>query len=702
MEDVVTCSVSSKFGFAAVTFSLLSLMFQPASADHSSTPHPFKSASIEWSPGGSGRPAAAKIFVGHDGEHYTRLVGEVETRFKLDAKVKSGHRIYGWVITTGDPAWTSQLSSDVKGAHDGTYEKHVETHATFRMDAVKAVSTGQPGIGFNRDQAVIDMCNAAFDQPPPVDRVAGQIQLTVHAGFSAGPWVGTNFVSWTGWYPDGARSRPAIAHTTFPADVVCLNKTDPRVADFVLHAKSVDIRVKQVGETCPKQVEVSAFIDYEKKTEAHFRFLHNGKRSEEIVIEPRRVTLGNKSWWRVERMKRYQLDPGRHHFRVAVVDGPKSKVETIKIDCPPFQVTSMWLSYKVQKGPACPKKVVETLDFAANRPGNIAYRIKHQGGLVVREGTVKAKRDGDRYTAQAKRTFKIGEFDAQMIAELKKDPGVNSGWTPLKVDCLDVVGGKISFREKGRSCPRKESIAVSFRADRTGRIPYQLDCTAGRRFKRKAKAMQTDASTFIATDILPIHISKNEHVSCALKTRFRGKLKIVDLRGHDYGCVKPSAETGATDLGVPVKPTHSSSHNPGKVVADPTPIRCRGGDVRGNRCVCGKTKRRVRIAKRAWRCVEKPVRTVCKGGQVRGQACLCGARMKKVKIGKHAWRCKKRVAKVRCINGKPRGRRCVCPRRTQLKRIGKSAFRCIRKASVKRRCPRGKVPIRGRCIRPAR
>jgi hypothetical protein len=35
------------------------------------------------------------------------------------------------------------------------------------------------------------------------------------------------------------------------------------------------------------------------------------------------------------------------------------------------------------------------------------------------------------------------------------------------------------------------------------------------------------------------------------------------------------------------------------------------------------------------------------------------------------------------------------------KRVGQSAFRCVRKPTVQRDCPRGKVRVRGRCIQPA-
>jgi hypothetical protein len=141
------------------------------------------------------------------------------------------------------------------------------------------------------------------------------------------------------------------------------------------------------------------------------------------------------------------------------------------------------------------------------------------------------------------------------MAQVKNNPAQNSGWTPLKVACLEVLGGKISFRDKGKSCPRGEDVAISFRADQAG-------------------------------------------------------------------------------------------------------------------------------------------------GKVRGERCACRANTTKIKIGEDAWQCKMKVAKLSCIDGKTRGRKCVCSRNMRAKRIGAAAYRCVGKPAAKRGCPRGKVRIRGKCVRP--
>ena len=354
----------------AIAMTALLSLSAVAQAGHSSTPHPFKDASIGWDPGGRGTPPT--VLVAHDGTSYTHLVGTISTRFRLKAKVKSGHRIYGWTITTGDPTFTDRLPAEDQGAHDGTYKKSIDRPGTFTMDAVRAVTGGTPGISLTVVQDIVGMCNNAFATPPPTDRTVGQLQLTVHAGFSAGPYEGADVITWAGWYPAGAQSRPAIAHTSFPVNVVCLNRTDPRVGEIAPPKPvSVDIRVKQKGNSCPKATEVTAYIDFKQPTTARFRVIHNGKKSKPIKIKARKVTLAGKTWYRIERMQRYKLDPGNHSFRIKVIGGGKSRKKTIKVDCPPFKVSSAWLTYEVENKRTCKKKVVERAAFYANRPGDI-------------------------------------------------------------------------------------------------------------------------------------------------------------------------------------------------------------------------------------------------------------------------------------------------------------------------------------------
>src|SRR5512138_2743268 len=110
-----------------------------ADAGHSSRPHPFDSASVQWVPEGGGRGAPPQIFVGHDGNRYTDIVGEFSTRFRLRADVKSGWRIHGFVLTTGDPDMTDDLPVEQIGGGRGIYTDDLDIFQSFTMDAAQAV-----------------------------------------------------------------------------------------------------------------------------------------------------------------------------------------------------------------------------------------------------------------------------------------------------------------------------------------------------------------------------------------------------------------------------------------------------------------------------------------------------------------------------------------------------------------------------------
>jgi hypothetical protein len=594
---------------------------------HSSKPHPFKSASISWNPGGN-RPTPPTLFVGHDGDNYTHLVGEISTRFKIKAKVKSGHRIYGWGVMTADPTPTTAVSHELIGAQGGTYDKSFEKdNVTFTMDATTAVTSGTPGISLTRVKDIVDMCNNAFDVPPSQDQGVGQIELTVHAGFGAGKAkFGYQFVSWTGWYPDDARSRPGIAHTTFPVNVVCLNMTSPRVGKLS-PAKpiSVDIRVKAKGETCPKDTDVTAYIDYSRPATARFRIIHNGvePKSAPIEIKAREVSLGGKTWYRVERLERYKLDPGKHSFQIKVLGEKKngdktSSVKTVTIDCPPFKVTSAWLSYKVEDKQTCKKKVDEEAVFYANRPGDIPYRIKTQGGLVVTQGIANAQREGDKYVARRPRSLTMGAFNQMMILEVVNDPSVGDQ-KPLKVECLEVQSGTLDLRAFAASTCKGEA-AFSIHTNREGDVRYRLDCTGGRSWSGTAKVHKTGPATYIGVGIKRFDVTNNEQVACALKTREPLPVKVLALGGHKYACHKRAVEPGANGLTVEPRPDTAPPRPPmtlvvpprasddfGKVIVSGPRIVCIGGKVKSNTCFCRRTDKPVKVGRNTWRCVKNVV-----------------------------------------------------------------------------------------------
>jgi|GEM_PF-5397111 len=310
--------------------------------------------------------------------------------------------------------------------------------------------------------------------------------------------------------------------------------------------KSVDIRVVQKGDTCPKDAEVTAFIDYEKPMTGRFRVIHNGKPSKPIEITAREVSLAGKTWYRIERRERYRLDPGKHSFRIAVIGGGKSDYRKIEVDCPPFKATSAWLSYEVENKNTCPKQVIERATIHANRPGDVPYRIRTEGGLVVAQGVAYAVREGDIYVARQSRKVTMDSFDQMMRLEITNDRSANDQ-KPLKVDCLEVLSGTLDLR--GFAVARCEGeAAIAIRATGPGEVPYRLDCTGGKSWQRMAKVARTGPDTFVGVDRIRFGVTNHEQVNCALKTAKPMKAKVLTLQGRKYQCHKPSGAGGAQDL----------------------------------------------------------------------------------------------------------------------------------------------------------
>ncbi len=163
---------------------------------------------------------------------------------------------------------------------------------------------------------------------------------------------------------------------------------------------SVDLRVTQQGASCPKRVEVRAFIKYRRPATAKFRFKVDGKLSELHEIRARKLRPQQGvpgDTYLVERVKYYNLDPGQTNFRIEVRGGKKSKVKTVRITCPPFAASGMWMSVKQQSKSTCPKNVNLKVLVNANRPGSVLTRIKNQAGVVMAIESVKVRRKGDYY-----------------------------------------------------------------------------------------------------------------------------------------------------------------------------------------------------------------------------------------------------------------------------------------------------------------
>jgi len=338
------------------------------------------------------------------------------------------------------------------------------------------------------------------------------------------------------------------------------------------------------------------------------------------------------------------LDPGTRKFRLWIDGWGKTPWRTVDVDCPPFKVTSARLKYEVEKGPTCPKKVAETATFTSNRPGTAPFKIKTQGGLVVHSGKAKFERDGNEYVARLTRpNLPMKAFDQDMMAEITNQPGANSGWTRLKVECQykpsgasatsdftpdqgrpddplppqHTLEGDFSFVDTGgTTCPRQGKALIGFVTSRQANVHYSLDCTNGS-FSGVAQAVPGSNGGFVAPALVTFDIAQTTQASCALKSVAPGKPQVHTLKGHLFQCVKPSGVSGTGDLAPPSRPNPASVGS-GKAVEprrDPakpgvkakaaapvqvkTPaakskasikvapkIKCVGGTVRRGKCDC--------------------------------------------------------------------------------------------------------------------
>jgi hypothetical protein len=441
----------------------------------------------------------------------------------------------------------------------------------------------------------------------------------------------------------------------------------------VPEAVSVDVLVKPKGETCPKETEITARIKYQQPATARFRFKRDGEPSGWISAEAKKLSgpkpnsPSPKPVYLVEHVKTYHLDPGQHHFRIELQGSKQSDVRTVRIECPPFQGTSMWLTLKTEDKDTCPKNVDASVRINGNGPGSVLTKIKNQAGVVMAIESIEVERVGDQYIGRLKKAFNMSAIDTMLIAEDANDSALNSGWQPLKVDCLQALSGELTLQSLGATSCKGEAL-VAIHTNGTGELPYELECGPGKSWQRKVTAMANK----IGVDKVRFDVTNNELVTCALRTRIGGVLKSLDGASRTFECHKPTGVSDVDDFVPDTRPDPQKPHNPGTIVIDPPrpdapkpensgtvvvdpprpTIACVNGRVVNGACDCEPTMKRVKAGKNAWRCVidpkpEEPTvsepKISCTGGTPKNGTCTCARTHKPVKAGKNAWRCVKVV-----------------------------------------------------------
>jgi hypothetical protein len=599
-------------------------------------------------------PADAPVIeVESNGVEWTNIKGATQAvTLSTEVEVSSGWRVMK--VYLGFPSADLCPSPDIEGCspiYDGE-TKHVKLDG--RTNAFRT-----EWIGGLDELTIVGACNAGGHDPRQErEPFESRISLGIKAFIVERDETEKHEQEGGGEY-----GRTETAFTTAPAIVRCLA---PAQGIQKLDPASVDLRVKQKGETCPKDTEITASIDYEHKATARFRIMRNGVPSAVITADTREVTFGGKTWHRIDHVKNYALDPGEHNFRVKVIGGGESKKETVSVNCPPFQATSMWLSLDTENKSTCPKTVDASVSINGNGPGSVLTKIKNQAGAVMAIESIKVEREGDQYVGRLTKAFNMTAIDTMLIAEDANDAALNSGWQPLKIECIEALSGKLTLQSLGPTSCKGEAL-VAIHTSGAGELPYELECGPGKSWQRKVTAMANK----IGVDKVRFDVTNNERVTCALRTRIGGVAKPLDGTSMTFQCHKPAGVSDVDDFvpdtrpdsqkpsvpGTividPPRPDAPKPENPGTAVVDPPrpTVGCVNGRVVNGACDCERTMTRVKVGKNAWRCVidPKPEPTVsepkisCAGGTPKNGTCACARTHKPVKAGKNAWRCVKAV-----------------------------------------------------------
>jgi hypothetical protein len=484
----------------------------------------------------------------------------------------------------------------------------------------------QAGLG----DAIIAQCNAALSDNKDIITTGHSFTATVAftVGFDTFIGSGKHHLDEAD-FGDGPQPIQDIDKSrTIDVGIPVVCDPAPTTIEALPEIVDAALGVTTSGNTCPKPSTARVIMTAEAPRDVYYKIERGDGTSTTADwihgnIKIQTDLMGGQSPWLHAEHDLGKLDPGTSKFRLVIQGRGETPWQTINVDCPPFEVISTWLKYDVEAKAICPKKVVETATFHTTRPGDVPYEIKHEGGLVVSQGTVEAKRQGDQYVATAVRNLTIGEFDGRFMADVKNSPA-NSGWERLKIDCLEALSGKVTLKNVGAAACKGEALVAMY-TNGAGELPYELECGPGKSWQRNVKAM----SNKIGVDKVQFDVTNNEQVTCVLRTRIGGKLKPLNGASMTFQCVKTTGLDGSNDLAPKTRPDPEKPHKPGKVVIDPPrkpvvidpprkpeasnpdkgtvsepKISCTNGTVKNGTCSCARTDRKVKAGKSAWRCVK--------------------------------------------------------------------------------------------------
>ena len=342
----------------------------------------------------------------------------------------------------------------------------------------------------------------------------------------------------------GYSVREADTITTSEVYAVCDKDPDwkpPTRAGDGFEIANVVVHAGGNGNSCPKPHDLKVVFRAKREKTIKFRVRKNGKLSQLYT----RTLKKEGQYYEARFDKAYKLDPGQTAFRIEVRDGPKSETITKTVTCPPFKVISTFMKHTHGNETYCPKVVDETTTFKTTRPGWVRYRIMLEGGLVVAEGKATSKRVGDSYIATVTRKLPFNQsYDGKLMAEVTNQPGANSGWTALKVDCLEMTGAEIKLTDpqdaSGKhQCARQGRVKVEMRFNQGRKtVKYKVNCSNG--FTKVVTAKTRKDRINGGYRVFGYHkfaVTKTQKVACSLMDMDHGS-KVLTWTGREYACAK--------------------------------------------------------------------------------------------------------------------------------------------------------------------
>lgn len=498
----------------------------------------------------------------------------------------------------------------------------------------------------------------------------------------------------------------------------------------------------RVGSTkaCPKPFRLDVRFRFprkpgEQKRRVYFKISANDKQGPMIS----RSMTPHSNHFTAHYQETIKLDPGQQKVFLITYPGGRKKPGAYKeithqVNCPPMQVNLVTLNYVQIQDALCPKRVWETTKFYTTRPDPVRYEIKQQSGLVAASGTIDAKRHDDQYIAVVQRLLMLNAVDTDMMARTTDGTNANSGWTKLKVNCMDVLSSKLDILKlDNRKCPKKAFVRATYEISQLGGIRDFLRCSDGSEETGVINATE-EAGKFIARRTMTVDIDKTTTLKCSARAQdFRAKTVVFAQKYFKCG------DAGASDdLAVQPDP-----------VEPPPPARKLVGDFqfvdRDNRKRCPRQVKAVinfehgsNVGVRyALECTTGTYNGLAPSRKVNGgyvAPAVESIRIPKGTNGKSHVNCalksispgkrKLHIAKGRkftCINpttepvggldsagtppvavteisckrGKVRNGKCRCGSRRKLKKLGRKQFACV-KTAQKISCKRGKVR-NGKC-----